>query len=126
VSAFTGYLASLIAAKYGSRRQFVAAAEGAAAPDPGGSYLSKVLRGLTPPPMRRLGGWARALGLEGEEAEHFYDLALIAHLPAEFQPRFESLLGRVRHCEARLKEMDADRARLERELARARRVADAD
>jgi len=127
MSAFTDYLAEAIANCYQSRRKFVAAAEPDKTTDRSGAYLSVVLRGRVPPPMHRLGGWARALGLDGEAAEHFYDLALVAHLPTEFQPRFESLLGRVRWCEDRLRELGQELEDARAELARrARRVADGD
>ena len=124
---FTDELQARIAAKYSSRKRFIAAAEPDRGTDKCGGYLSCVLRGTRPPPMHRLGGWARALGLEGEAAEHFFDLALVAHLPTEFQPRFESLLGRVRWCEDRLRELSQELEDARAELARrARRVADGD
>jgi len=48
-------------------------------------------RGRTIPPDLAL-RWGRALGLDGAELRRFCDLAAIAHLPVEVQPRFEQMI----------------------------------
>jgi hypothetical protein len=93
MSKFTEELAARIAAKYQSRTHFLAAAEPEKKTDTQGGYLSLVLRGKAPPPMHRLQNWAKALDLDAEQTQRFFDLALIARLPEEYQPRFESLLA---------------------------------
>ncbi len=49
------------------------------------SYVSKVLKGSLPVPYDRIGHWSVALGLRGEEAAAFRELALLALSPVEVQ-----------------------------------------
>jgi len=54
--------------------------------------LNNAVTGNRPPSIRYLQAWVEGLELVGEEAQRFLDLAAIAHLPEEMQPRFEQLL----------------------------------
>jgi transcriptional regulator with XRE-family HTH domain len=53
-----------------------------------GPHVSQIVNGLRTPPLDRVAVWADALGITGQERQRFLDLAAIAHLPAEAQPRF--------------------------------------
>lgn len=55
-------------------------------------YLSKIVNGKVTPKMDRVVKWADALSLTGAERQRFIDLAAIAHLPTETQPRFARIL----------------------------------
>ncbi len=53
------------------------------------SNLSSVITQRNAPPPRTIGKWADALGLKGgPDRELFLDLAAIAHMPEEMQPKF--------------------------------------
>ena len=96
---FSILLKALISKRFSSQREFVRHAysgdEGS-----GSAYVSKVLKGQKPPPMDRLPAWADALELYGDERQPFLDLAAIAHLPVEVQPRFVSLLRQAKSLQA--------------------------
>jgi transcriptional regulator with XRE-family HTH domain len=52
------------------------------------SSISGITTGDRTPPLDRLEKWCDVLGLRGAERQHFLDLAALAHLPVEAQPRF--------------------------------------
>jgi hypothetical protein len=104
-SNFQKTLKAAIDAKFDGLRAFIREADPKANEDSAVSYLSKVIKGKKPPPIDRIDAWARALDLKGPELERFLDLACIAHLPAEAQPRFEKILGRLEAAEAALLQM---------------------
>jgi transcriptional regulator with XRE-family HTH domain len=58
-------------------------------------FITDVIQGRRTPPMDRINQWAEILGLTGRKREAFFDLAAIAHLPPEAQPRFLSILQRI-------------------------------
>lgn len=97
-SAFVTWLKSLIDDKFESRRAFIRAAEGQKREEVGQGYLGQVLRDKNPkpPPLERIEAWANALGLKDADLQRFIDLAAIAHLPEEVQPRFVRLLDDVK------------------------------
>ncbi len=101
-TAFSTLLKSKIDARFESRRAFIRAAEPKANEDGAVSYLSRVIANKKPPPMDRLAAWAKALELRGIELERFLDLACIAHLPSDAQPRFEKILARLEAAETAL------------------------
>jgi transcriptional regulator with XRE-family HTH domain len=52
------------------------------------SSISGITNGERTPPLDRLDKWCDVLGLRGAERQQFLDLAALAHLPREAQPRF--------------------------------------
>lgn len=85
---FISVLSGLIAKKYESRRAFSRVAETTRDENSTQAMIAKVLNGTRPPPLHRMESWADALDLTGRERARFLDLAAIAHLPVEVQPRF--------------------------------------
>lgn len=106
------------------QREFIRQAEPGRAIDSAQGYLSKVLAGTKPPPMDRIEAWATALGLTGADRERFIDLAAIAHLPAEVQPRFVDMLNRMAHADERERELAREVVELSREVRAFRRAAE--
>jgi transcriptional regulator with XRE-family HTH domain len=49
------------------------------------SYVSKVIHGTRPVPYSRIADWSAALGLHGEVAEEFRELALLALSPVDIR-----------------------------------------
>lgn len=94
--------------KDNSQRAFVRLADPDSDEASAQGYLSKVLKGKKPPPMHKVGLWADALGLAGAERNFFIELAAIAHVPADYQPRFEKLL-RAEYDRARPESADSIR-----------------
>lgn len=66
------------------------------------SFVSNLIAGDRTPPPDKIDGWADILGLRGRERDHFLDLAMLAHLPTELQPRWVNLLRRLERVEDRL------------------------
>lgn len=97
--AFALHLKDLIDARFKSRREFIRATR-AANEDGAQAYLTKVVKGAKPPPIDRLPAWADALELYGEDRQRFMDLAAIAHLPVEVQPRFINILRQLQTAQA--------------------------
>lgn len=44
-------------------------------------FVSRVLRGISPPPLKALDDWAAPLGLDAEERKRFDFLAAVQHSP---------------------------------------------
>lgn len=107
-SAFVEMLEPLISAHFKSRRAF-ARATAPGNEDAAQSYVTQVLKEEKPPPIDRLPAWADALELYGEDRQRFMDLAAIAHLPVEAQPRFIGLLRTLKSVEARLDALESQR-----------------
>lgn len=101
-TAFAKFLVRAIDDRFESRRAFLRAAEPKSNENGSNAYLSQVISGKKPPPIDRITAWAAALELKGIELERFLDLACIAHLPGEVQPRFEKILGRLEAAEEAL------------------------
>ncbi len=98
---FVSRLRTMIDSQFKSRRAFVRAVTPGAkdnnAPENRAqAYLGQVLRGRKPPPLQLVPIWAETLGLRGLDAERFWDLAAIDHLPIEARPRFLQLISRAR------------------------------
>ena len=73
---FGGLLGQYINSKYASKRAFARAAEPERNEAGTASYISKVIRGLEPPPMARVYLWASALSLTNDEMNSFISAAL--------------------------------------------------
>ncbi len=124
-SAFVLLLRSLIERRFnGVDRQFIIATKPKSVPA-ATAYLSQVLRDAKPkpPPMDSLAAWADALELYGDERQNFMDLAAVAHLPAEVQPRF---VGMIRKLKAAESQLDAINSRLDALERQGKRVAEND
>lgn len=106
---FSTLLKTLISQRFSSQREFVRHTR-IENEDSGQGYVSKVIKGQKPPPMDRLPAWADALELYGDERQRFMDLAAIAHLPAEVQPRFVALLRQLKSQQTTI---DAVKVRLD-------------
>lgn len=99
-TAFSDLLQSLIAPRFTSQREFARALGPPSKEHANASYISQVLADKKPPPLERLDTWADALELYGDERQRFMDLAAIAHLPVEVQPRFLVLLRQLKSQQA--------------------------
>lgn len=55
------------------------------------SFVSRVLRGVRPPPLKALEAWARALDITADERDRFDELAALAHSPPMIRERFETM-----------------------------------
>lgn len=92
--------------RFRSRRDFARVAEGEDSEEAAHRYLTKVLNDGRPPMFERVEAWADALELYGDERQQFLDLAAIAHLPVEAQPRFLALLRQFEAAKADLHTRD--------------------
>lgn len=92
---FGKYLKNRIDELFPSRRAFICAAEGANRINSGQGYLSQVIAGKKPPPIKRLDAWAKALDLDDAERERFLDLACIAHIHPLMRPRLEKIFAKA-------------------------------
>jgi transcriptional regulator with XRE-family HTH domain len=54
-------------------------------------WVQQIREGKKTPPLGEMTTWANVLELTGVERQRFFDLAAIAHLPADAQPRFLQL-----------------------------------
>jgi transcriptional regulator with XRE-family HTH domain len=79
---FGALLASLLDRREFSTRSFARAVKSSK------SSISGITNGERTPPLDRLEKWCDVLALRGAERQHFLDLAALAHLPQEAQPRF--------------------------------------
>lgn len=93
---FAAWLAELIDAKFESGRAFIRAGEPGRNEDSGAAYLSKVLDEVKPAPLERVGGWADALGLEGEDRAFFLTLAALTHAPDVVESEYIRMRDEVR------------------------------
>ena len=84
---FPELLESLIQAKYGSRRLFIAKAQPDANQAGALSYLSQVLTRKRPPPPEHVTPWADALNLKGTKRDDFLILAALEHIPVALRDR---------------------------------------
>lgn len=55
-------------------------------------FASNVLSGRRTPPLEAIEKWAESFRLTGFERVRFIDLAVVAHLPEQSQPRFLAIL----------------------------------
>jgi len=55
-------------------------------------WVQQIREGSKTPPLREMKNWGDAIDLNGPELQRFMDLAAVAHLPREAQPRFLELL----------------------------------
>jgi hypothetical protein len=92
---FGAYLKGRIDELFPSQRAFIRAAEGANRINSGQGYLSQVIAGKKPPPIKRLDAWAKALELSEAEKERFLDLACIAHMHPLMRARLEKMFAKV-------------------------------
>jgi len=74
-SEFGTYLEELLADRKLTARQFGKKVDVIA------TFLSKVMMGTRPVPVRRIEDWADALKLSGNERERFLELAWLTHTP---------------------------------------------
>ena len=65
------------------------------------SFVSNVIHDDRSPPPDALERWADLLALRGRKREHFLDMAMLRHLPAEVRPRWIALLHRLEAVEDR-------------------------
>jgi transcriptional regulator with XRE-family HTH domain len=79
---FGSMLASLLERRAFSTRSFARAVKSSK------SSISGITNGERTPPLDRLEKWCDVLGLRGADRQLFLDLAALAHLPHEAQPRF--------------------------------------
>ncbi len=54
--------------------------------------VQQIREGKKTPPLGEMTTWANVLDLTGIDRQRFFDLAAVAHLPEEAQPRFLSLV----------------------------------
>lgn len=59
------------------------------------SFVSRVLRGVDPPPLKEMDRWAGALGIGPDERDRFDELAALAHSPPLIRERYESMRERL-------------------------------
>lgn len=59
------------------------------------SFVSKVLRGIEPPPLKESGRWAAPLGLDQADRDRFDELAALAHSPPIIRERYEAMRDRL-------------------------------
>jgi transcriptional regulator with XRE-family HTH domain len=104
---FGALLESLLERRAFSTRSFARAVKSSK------SSVSGITNGERTPPLDRLEKWCDVLGLRGTERQHFLDLAALAHLPREAQPRFLAWYEEYQE----LKAANAD-------LIQSRRIAD--
>lgn len=113
-SRFVIRLKALIDERFDSLRSFIREAEKGRGEDSGVSYLSQVLRAKNPkpPPLDRVRDWGKALGLKGEELDHFVTLAHLAHAPIDIELDFLAMrkeIAELREIVRKLREdLDAE------------------
>jgi transcriptional regulator with XRE-family HTH domain len=59
------------------------------------SFVSRVLRGVDPPPLKEMDRWAAALGISPDERDRFDELAALAHSPPLIRERYEAMRDRL-------------------------------
>jgi transcriptional regulator with XRE-family HTH domain len=82
MQSFGSLLNSLLERRAYSTRAFARAVKSSK------SSISGITNGERTPPLDRLEKWCDVLGLRGAERQLFLDLAALAHLPHDAQPRF--------------------------------------
>ncbi|HYE06501.1 MAG TPA: helix-turn-helix transcriptional regulator [Planctomycetota bacterium] len=55
-------------------------------------WVQQIREGKKTPPLGEMATWANVLDLTGVDRQRFFDLAAVAHLPEEAQPRFLTLV----------------------------------
>ena len=93
-------LVALIERKYGKQRGNLAAFARSVGITTG--QITNVIKGRRTISTAAAVAWADALDLVGRERQRFLDLAAIAHLPEDVQPRFIKILDRLESIESAL------------------------
>jgi transcriptional regulator with XRE-family HTH domain len=68
----------------------------------GQGFASNVLSGRRTPPLDAIEKWAESFRLTGFERVRFIDLAVVAHLPAQAQPRFLAIIEEQTRLQAEI------------------------
>jgi len=65
-------------------------------------FASNVLSGRRTPPLEAIDRWAESFRLTGFDRVRFIDLAVVAHLPEQSQPRFLAILEEQSRLQAEI------------------------
>jgi transcriptional regulator with XRE-family HTH domain len=65
-------------------------------------FASNVLSGRRTPPLEAVEKWAESFRLTGYDRVRFIDLAVVAHLPEQSQPRFLAILEEQSRLQAEI------------------------